>query len=127
MDLVAQYHAIIEQILASTHMSDKLIHVHVGMAIYMLAQIVFRTRRGSLDALTVVFALEALNETMDRLYSGSWHWADTAGDFASTMFWPVVLVLHSQYRRRRWARMERHRQFLKQFGLNEAQGSQRQI
>lgn len=127
MDLAAQYHSIIEQILAVSHMPDKLVHVHVGMAIYVASQFVFRSRRGSLKALTVVFALEAINETMDRLYSGSWNWADTSGDFVSTMFWPVILVLHSQYRRRRWQRVERHRQFLNQIALNAAQPAARYV
>lgn len=112
MDLVAHYHHLIETIIVSSGMSDKTIHVHVGMAIYLIAQIAFRTRRGSLNALTVVFVAEVFNETMDRLYSGSWNWPDTLGDFAATMFWPVMLVLVSHYRRRQWRRREEHRALL---------------
>jgi hypothetical protein len=107
----------IESILTTTGMTDTMVHVHVGMAIYLLSQLALRTRRASLNALTVVFALEAANETMDRLYSGSWNWPDTLSDFAATMFWPLMIVIIGRYRRQRWARREAHMQFLTEMGL----------
>jgi hypothetical protein len=117
VDISATYHSMIEWILTTTGMSDTMVHVHVGMAIYLLSQLVLRTRRASLTALTVVFALEAANETMDRLYLGSWNWPDTLSDFAATMFWPLMIVIIGRFRRQRWARREAHLVFLAEMGL----------
>lgn len=102
MDAVADYHSLIDAILAATGMSDKTAHVHAGLAIFLLAQVVLRTRRGSIDALLAVVLAEALNETMDRLFFGSWRWSDTLGDIVSTLAWPTLLVVASRYRRARW-------------------------
>lgn len=112
MDLAGQYHAAIEDALRIFGMSDKLAHVHVGMAIFLIAQFVLRTRRGSGTALMVVIAAELFNEVMDRLYSGSWNWPDTLGDIVATVFWPTMLVLFSGYRRRQWERREAYRRLI---------------
>jgi hypothetical protein len=123
MDISATYHSMIDWIIMTTGMSDKVLHIHAGMAIYLIAQLVLRTRRASLNALTIVFAAEAMNETMDRLYSGSWNWPDTLSDFAMTMFWPLMIVIVGRYRRQRWARREAHKAFLAKMGLVPAMQS----
>ncbi|WP_293884096.1 hypothetical protein [Sphingomonas sp.] len=117
MEIADTYHAMIDTIIATTGLSDTVLHIHAGMAIYLLAQLMLRTRRASLNALTMVFALEAANETMDRLHSGSWNWPNTLSDFAATMFWPLMIVIVGRYRRQRWARMEAHRTFVASMGL----------
>ncbi|MFZ2994706.1 MAG: hypothetical protein WA070_00705 [Sphingobium sp.] len=99
----------IEEVLAVSGMPDKLVHVHVGLAIYVIAQLILPTRRASFQALGVLLAAELFNEVMDRLYSGSWNWPDTWTDFIATMFWPVVLVLVGRHRRKRWNRVMQDR------------------
>lgn len=103
-ELAWRYHDATDAALSLAGLSDKMLHVHVGLAIYMLAQLVLRTRRGSIDALLAVVIAEAANEAMDRLFFGSWRWSDTLGDAGATLFWPAMLTLMSRYRRRRWER-----------------------
>ncbi len=76
-----------------TGLSDTVLHIHAGMAVLMLARIVTRRSLGSLVPLSVVVAAELFNEVMDRLYYGSWRWADTLGDVANTLFWPLAICL----------------------------------
>lgn len=102
MDLVAQYHGVIDFILGQTGLSDKVLHFHAGMAIFVLAQFALRTRRASLYALAAVIVAEGGNEIMDRMFAGSWNWSDTLGDIFATLFWPTILVGMGYYRRARW-------------------------
>jgi hypothetical protein len=102
MEPVSAYHALAEQIVALAGGSDKMVHVHVGLAIYYSTQLLFRRRRASWASLQVVLALEIANEVMDRLFWGSWRWSDTLGDFAYTLFWPTIIFVVGKYRRRRW-------------------------
>lgn len=107
--MFAAYHSLIETIIAASGMSDKLLHVHFGLGIYVLTQLFLRTRRASALALGVLLVAELFNEMMDRLYSGSWNWSDTSTDFIATMFWPAILVLVGRYRRNRWNRAMQNR------------------
>jgi cell shape-determining protein MreD len=103
MDPISSYHTLIEDFVVASGLTDKMVHVHVGMAIFLCAQVVLRTRRGSIDALLIVLVAEAFNEMMDRMYFGSWRIDDTIGDVVATLFWPTMFVLVSRFRRRRWA------------------------
>ena len=102
MDPFEAYRTLKDTLLLDTGLPDHSMHVHCGLAIYVLAQLALRTRRGSLKALMIVTLLEVTNEVMDRLYWGSWRWTDTSLDFAATLFWPTVFAATSLYRRRRW-------------------------
>ncbi len=104
MDLPGIYHQAVDAFVAAFGASHATMHVHVGLAIYLLVQLAVRTRRGSMTALNVVFAAEMANELLDYLHLGSWNWPDTLGDVALTMMWPVAITLVSQYRRARWER-----------------------
>jgi len=106
MDPAASYHAATDAIVALAGGSDKLVHLNVGMALYLGAQFLLRTRRASVRALQILFVLEIANEVMDRLYFGEWRWADTFGDIVMTMLWPTASVLVGLHRRRQWAAQE---------------------
>ncbi|WP_194920139.1 hypothetical protein [Novosphingobium sp. NBM11] len=82
--------------------NHSLMHVHTGLAIYVLFQLVWGTRRGSFPALGCVALFEAFNEICDRFYFDSWRAADTFTDVLLTLFWPTVLVVVSHFRRWRW-------------------------
>jgi hypothetical protein len=101
MDLVSDYIALTGRIVGLAG-SDKLVHTWAGMAIYVLAQVLLRTRRASPIAFQAVVALQLANEVMDRIYWGSWRWPDTIGDTIATLFWPGALCLLGYYRRSRW-------------------------
>lgn len=105
MGLVTDYHHTIEAILAFTGFTDKAAHLNVGLALYVGAQFVLRTRRASLQALAFVAGCELCNETLDLLFFGDPRWADTLSDILATLAWPTTLFLLSRYRRERWARL----------------------
>lgn len=107
MDWIILYHGLTDQIVTLTGGSDKLVHVHAGLFIYLGMQLVLRNRRSSMTALQTVFGLELANEVMDRLFSGSWQWPDTASDVISTLFWPCAFYFVGRYRRARWAAVQR--------------------
>lgn len=102
MELAETYHSLVNGLVDALGASHAIMHVHVGLGIYLAVQLIVRTRRGSMVALNTVFAAEMLNELMDRLATGSWRWPDTLADVALTMMWPVAITLVSQHRRRQW-------------------------
>ena len=66
------------------------LHVHVGMVVWVACVAV----AGDIGAgwpLAVVFAVELVNEVLDRLRNGSWMIRDTAGDIINSVLWPCVL------------------------------------
>lgn len=80
-----------ERIGEATGMSDKLLHVHGGMAIFLLSAFALGKPLSDPLPLLIVVAAELANELRDRIINGSWRWADTLGDIASTLFWPVLI------------------------------------
>lgn len=102
MEIVGAYQAFTDIIEGTTGMSRPMLHVHAGMAIYLLGQLVLRNRRGAFLALVLVAEVAVFNEVMNRLYYGSWRWADTLGDLALTLFWPTLCFAVSRFRRWRW-------------------------
>ncbi|HZF42207.1 MAG TPA: hypothetical protein VEZ48_02225 [Sphingomonadaceae bacterium] len=80
-----------ERIGDATGMSDKLLHVHGGMAIFLLSAMALGKPLSDPLPLLIVVAAELANELRDRIINGSWRWADTLGDIASTLFWPVLI------------------------------------
>lgn len=81
-----------------------LAHVHAGLAIYIGVQFVTRDRRASAHGLICVLMAELGNEMLEAIHYDSMRWADTIGDIAMTLFWPVLLYSVARYRRRRWER-----------------------
>lgn len=108
MNLVDAYKSLVDAIVSWTGFSHEILHVHCGLIIYVLVQILLGTRRGSMPALQIVVVVEIGNEVMNRLYYGEWRWADTLNDLALTIFWPCILVIASKYRRARWRRKNAH-------------------
>ncbi|WP_159754199.1 hypothetical protein [Sphingomonas sp. 8AM] len=102
MEIVYLYKSLIDQIVALAG-SAALLHVHVGMAIYLATLMVVRQRRGGVVALQVVFAAELGNELMDWLAaSPQWSWSDTISDVVLTLMWPAGITAINAWRRHRW-------------------------
>ena len=74
-------------------LSESLLHVHAGLAIFVLTALLFRQRMRSWIPLAVVFALEFANETIDFCYSARWDLGSSALDVVNTVLWPLVLFL----------------------------------
>ena len=106
MDLISSYREWTEAIKAMTGFSPQMLHVHAGMAIYLMGQLLLGSRRASWVAFSVVLEIELMNEVMNYLYYGSWRWHDTLSDIVLTLFWPATSVVVGKYRRWRWARNE---------------------
>lgn len=111
MDTAASYHFLTEQILALTGWTDKMAHMNAGMAIYVLARIVLRTRRASMPALATVAGLEIANEILDVIHAGHLDLAEAVSDFCYTMAWPTILTWTSSYRRARWGRQRTEHEY----------------
>lgn len=79
------------------HLSHDMLHVHVGMAIFVLASLVLRRPIGLLPPLLLLLGLETLNELSDfmRYRIGGWPWTPwpTVADYIDTLLWPAVLTL----------------------------------
>ena len=110
VQFAVSYHAFKEGVVAAIGQSHQLLHVHVGLSIYVLAQVIWGTRRGSLPAVGVVALFAFLNECLDEAFWGSWRTVDTLTDVGLTLAWPVTLMLVSKLRRWRWdVRLARQR------------------
>lgn len=93
-------------------LSHDALHMHVGLALFLLLAFVLRRRRwGVLAALGVVLAVEIGNEVIDAFdwvrWTGAPNYIETARDIASTMLWPVVLAVGLAVWRWKRARAER--------------------
>jgi len=87
-------------------MSRDALHVHAGLALFLLAPIMFRkSPRRFLYAWLVVLAAQLVNELLDfhdwYRWTQSWNWHKSITDFIHTMLWPSVLLALSS-RRLRW-------------------------
>ena len=86
--------------------SQAMLHIHIGLALFLLAARLIGGTPGRLAPLLLVTALELANEVLDfaRYQASGWPWKPwgTIGDILNTLFWPVVLTLI--FRRREAAR-----------------------
>jgi hypothetical protein len=105
MEIASAYAQLTQEIVNVTGMTRPMLHMHAGMAIYLLGQLVLGTRRGSFLAILLVLQAELLNELLNKLHNGTWRWPDTREDIVLTLFWPVMCYMVSRYRRARFARL----------------------
>jgi hypothetical protein len=111
MDTAVSYHLLTEQFLALTGWTDKMAHLNAGLAIFVIARIILRTRRASLPALATVAGMEFVNEVLDVIHAGHLDAAEALTDFVYTMFWPAILTWASSYRRARWGKAREERNY----------------
>ena len=101
VELATRYHHITERILEASGVNDKLLHVHVGLAIMLAARLVSGRSLATWLPLAAVAVAEIGNELLDALYFGAWRWDDTLPDAANTLFWPAMLMIGLRLRRPR--------------------------
>jgi len=79
-----------------------LLHVHIGLTIYIIAAQFSRRKFASTTPLWLLLLLEGINEIADMWgrwsFAWSWRWRDTFSDVINTMFWPTILYLIARSR-----------------------------
>lgn len=71
------------------------LHIHLGIAIFLVSMVLVRRGPTSLIPLFVLLGFELINEVLDTFH-GDHLSLDIAGslrDIANTMFWPTVVVI----------------------------------
>ncbi len=80
--------------------SEDLLHVHVGLVIFVVTALLLRKRMRSWVPLSVVVALAFINEVIDYSEGAVWYFESSAMDFVNSVFWPTLLFLLARRRRR---------------------------
>ncbi len=80
-----------------TGMSEDLLHVHVGLALFVLGALLLKRRMRSPWPLAIVYAFAVLNELID-LTAPVVSLSEPFLDIANTVFWPTVLFLIARRR-----------------------------
>lgn len=86
------YHSVIIWIGDGTGLPDSILHIHAGMAVFLLVRLASGRSLGTFIPFVFVVLAEAANEVLDYMVYG-WRPADTYLDIANTLFWPFVLSL----------------------------------
>jgi hypothetical protein len=74
-------------------MSEDLLHVHAGLAIFLLTALLLRKRMRSWIPIGFVVALALGNELIDYGRGKGWDITSSSIDFLNTIFWPTLLFL----------------------------------
>ena len=73
------------------------LHIHLGLAVYLGIAAISRKGLRSWLALAIVIGASLAGEWADLSAHGpdifAWLWRDTIGDVLSTIFWPLVLSM----------------------------------
>ena len=93
-----QYGAFKEWLSLTTGMPEDLLHVHMGLLIFVFFAVVLRRRMHSVWPVSAVVIFALLNEVVDSLNPG-WVFGSSALDVLNTVLWPTVLFLVARRRR----------------------------
>lgn len=92
-DWAWQYGAWKWEISRVTGASEALLHVHVGLALFVLSALLFRRKLDSPLPLVIVFVFALLNEAIDVYDETGPLDFEPLVDIANTVFWPFVLFV----------------------------------
>lgn len=99
------YQSIKLTILEVLDLSKDAIHMHIGLAVFLAAVILWR--RGRLDywsLLPVIFvavAMECLDLRDDMRSLGYMRWSASVHDIVNTTLWPILAVMSSKWLQQR--------------------------
>ena len=79
-------------------MSEDLIHLHIGLLIFVTVALVFRQRMHSPWPVLLVWVFALANELVDW-FATDWEIDASALDALNTIFWPTILFLVARRRR----------------------------
>ncbi len=95
--MIAQYELIKEWIAPASAEGRTLIHIHVGLFVFLTGAAFSRRRLRAWPVLLVLLALQLANEVADLAFKWPdiprWLWADSFYDTLNTMIWPTLLFL----------------------------------
>lgn len=91
--LIESYSATKRALGESVGMGDDLLHVHIGLAVFVLTALMMRRRTRSWWPIGIVTAFAMLNEVIDYLGMGPWSAQMSAMDVVNTVVWPLILFL----------------------------------
>ncbi|WP_235538648.1 hypothetical protein [Sphingomonas sp. Root710] len=94
--IVEAYIGLVDWIAAATGFEDRLLHVHAGLLILLIARVVTRRPLSSPVPLACVCIAELVNEIFDRLYHGRWM-PDTTSDVINTLLWPLAIFVLTRW------------------------------
>jgi hypothetical protein len=84
-------------IVAATGLSKDALHLHVGMAVFLVAAMVSRRPVSSwlpwLAVLAVALAGEGVDMRDDLASLGHWRWSASLHDIVNTIAWPSILLV----------------------------------
>jgi hypothetical protein len=92
---------------AFADMPPSLLHVHAGMLIYLVFQLLLGARRGAIVAATAALLFALLYEGVNWLAAEPLGWEVTRGNMVLTVFWPTMCYAVSRLRRGQRARQAR--------------------
>lgn len=95
-----QFHNLKDGLLRLTGLSPEQLHIHLGLAIFLLAALLTKRGLGSRLPILIVVAAEVINEMLDRLLHGSWRLTNTGPDLANSLVWPLAIYLVARMRQR---------------------------
>lgn len=97
MGFVAIFESLKNMVAPPGESARSILHIHFGIALYILFRLLSRRRLGPIWALIGVMVLEGINETLDLAATWpvlqAWQIRDTTQDILNTLLWPVVLCL----------------------------------
>ena len=96
--MINQYLAWKAGLTVDTGLSESLLHLHAGLAIFVVTALLLKKRMRSPIPLAVVVTLAILNEVVDFLYGTKWSAAPSALDLVNTILWPAILFLLARRR-----------------------------
>jgi hypothetical protein len=79
-------------------MSEDLLHVHLGLLIFVVAALLFRRRLHSPLPLAAVAVVALANEVIDVVADPGWEGVPAFWDVVNTLLWPTVLFLVARRR-----------------------------
>lgn len=86
------------EISRATGASEDLLHVHIGLALFVLSALLFRRRLASPLPLVIVIIFALLNEAIDIYDETGPLDLEPLVDIANTIFWPFMLFLIARRR-----------------------------
>lgn len=88
-------------IVAATGVSKDMLHIHVGLVVFLFVLVVGKKPIGSVMPLAVVLVAAFLGEAMDMrddlASMGEWRWASSARDIILTVLWPTVMTFFARW------------------------------
>ena len=99
------YNALKTQLSEFLGITKDALHIHIGLAIFLGAALVFRRSLASWIPWLALLAFELSNEAMDVFYLDEggigFDLGDSPKDIVNTMFWPTVVFIVARWLKRR--------------------------